>query len=386
MKDLINLINIPLYWISFFIPKNKNIWVFGAWFGQKYSDNTKFFFEYVSKKDPNITAVWLTSNKQIYKHLKKNGYKVCMRYGIMGYLYTMRAGYAFTTASVARDLNHYALSKKTKVIQLWHGIPLKKIRNDENGYYFRKKNTPIKFAFKELSRLLLAPFKSEKYHYIVSTAPNTHFETAFDVSSERIIITGYPRNDALFKIKEERITIKIIYMPTFRGANQSEIDFFSNFGFDIEKMNRFLEKNGMELYLKLHPVNKPKDDFKKEIEKSKFIHFLDTDDIYEVMYDMDILITDFSSIYIDFLLTDRPIVFTPFDKEGYLTKERELYYEYDEVTPGPKAYNWDEVLECLQEIVTQDKFCLEREKIKNKFHKYKDANSSQRLYGLLSAE
>jgi len=94
-------------------------------------------------------------------------------------------------------------------------------------------------------------------------------------------------------------------------------------------------------------------------------------DINNILKLTDILITDYSSIYFDYLLLDKPIIFAPFDFEDYLVKDRELYYNYDEVTPGPKARNWNEVLISLKEAIENpEKYKKEREKIKNIFHKY----------------
>ena len=66
-------------------------------------------------------------------------------------------------------------------------------------------------------------------------------------------------------------------------------------------------------------------------------------DIQEILMDTDILISDYSSTYIDYLLLDRPLIFYNFDYEDYLQNDREMYYDYDEVTPGYKAATFDEV-------------------------------------------
>ena len=52
LKYIIYTFFIPFWWLQLLIPRNKNLWVFGAWFGEKYSDNAKVLFEYV--KTTNI--------------------------------------------------------------------------------------------------------------------------------------------------------------------------------------------------------------------------------------------------------------------------------------------------------------------------------------------
>jgi len=93
------------------------------------------------------------------------------------------------------------------------------------------------------------------------------------------------------------------------------------------------------------------------------------------------LITDYSSIYFDYLLLDRPIIFAPFDKKVYIQEDREFYFDYDKVTPGPQAINWNEVMQAIETFTINPKsYTREREIIKNKFHTYQDAQSTERVY------
>ena len=96
------------------------------------------------------------------------------------------------------------------------------------------------------------------------------------------------------------------------------------------------------------------------------------------------MITDFSSVHFDFLLMDRPIIFAPFDKEEYLKDDREFYFNYDEVTPGPHAKNWSEILNYIENFV-QDPTLFEEERIqvKSRFNKYTDANNCQRVFSVI---
>ena len=67
------------------------------------------------------------------------------------------------------------------------------------------------------------------------------------------------------------------------------------------------------------------------------IHYDPTADVYPALADVDLLVTDYSSIYFDFLLLDRPIVFFANDLDLYLRRERHLLFEYRDMTPGPIA-------------------------------------------------
>ena len=120
---------LPLYWLSYLIPKDKNLWVFGAWFGERYADNSKYLFEYVNKYHPEIKAVWLTRNQNTYDLIKKKGYKVYKINSLGGIYYSLRAKVGIISVGL-KDINMY-LTGNMQIVQLWHGIPLKKIMFDD---------------------------------------------------------------------------------------------------------------------------------------------------------------------------------------------------------------------------------------------------------------
>ncbi len=173
-------------------------------------------------------------------------------------------------------------------------------------------------------------------------------------------------------------------MPTFRGSVNSDFDLFLQYGFDVDRLDTFLSKENMILEIKLHPFNQPSPELIKKLDESKNIFFLDHNAIYEIISEYDMLITDYSSIYFDYLLLNRPVIFAPFDQEIYLKQDREFYFDYEEVTPGPKAMNWDEVMESLK-IFNKDPqaYSKERKIIKDRFHAYQDDKSTERVYGAI---
>ena len=283
----------------------------------------------------------------------------------------------------------HLFSKKTKIIQLWHGVPLKKIAYDDKVFSFKHDEYSLKWKIKVLLKNTFFPFLNyvNEPSLIIALSKETQdiFSQAFRIEKDKVVITGYPRNDTLLnntlieKIKPEKK--KIIYMPTFRGSVNSDFDLFLQYGFDVEKLDVFLADQNMQLHIKLHPFNHPSDELLEKLELSKNIFFLDHDAIYEIISEYDMLITDYSSIYFDYLLLDRPIIFAPFDKENYLQQDREFYFDYEEVTPGPKAMNWDEVMKFLK-MLNEDStlYSKERKKIKDRFHTYQDDMSTERVY------
>ncbi len=384
------LIQRILFSYLYFKKKDKNIWIFGSMRGQKYTDNAKYLFEYIDKHTI-INAVWISKNKEIVSSLNKQGYTAFYENTPEAISYASRAKIAVITHRGNRqngDLPFYAFSKKTKIVQLWHGIPLKKIAYDDKIFSFKQDEENLSEKLKLYIKTFIFPFLNyvNKPSLIISLSDDSRkiFSKAFRMSEKNVKITGYPRNDALLNDTRKKDNIKkkkIIYMPTFRGDINSKFDLFLQYNFNLEKLDTYLFQNNICLDIKLHPFNRPSDELMKQLVLSRNITVIDVDLIYDILEEYNLLITDYSSVYFDYLLLDRPIIFAPFDKEIYLEKDREFYFDYDEVTPGPKAKDWDEVISCI-EMFEKNSSLFEEQRvlIKNRFHTYQDTNSTKRVY------
>lgn len=337
------LINLILFWLAQLVPKNKNLWVFGAWFGQKYSDNPKAFFEYINQQQRHIDAIWISKDDSVVEHIRSLGFNAYEEKSILGIWYQLRSGYVFVCQSLHDDVYAPCIGKKTKVVNLWHGLPLKKIMYDAFDTKPLQKNIIGKLFD------VLSPYEKHRNDYLLATSEETQttLSKAFRIPKSRTIITGFPRNDVLLKAitKPKGKSYKCIYMPTFRGGIGTECDLFAQYGFDVDMIDTTLETNNIELVLRMHPVNKPPVYLIEEIKKSKKITIDSTVDIFDSIADYDCMITDYSGGYFDFLLTGRPILFAPFDLEKYKKEERDLYYSYEKVTLKPYAYTWMELIE-----------------------------------------
>ncbi len=378
---------LPVYWFSQLVPKKKGLWIFGAWYGEKYGDNSKYLFEYINKYVPDIKPVWLTRDQQAFDLIRSKGYEVYWTYSFKGFLISMIAEKAFITVGI-KDVNRYTINKKD-VIMMWHGnTPIKKIVFDDT--ITRKKQLLLEkllylvFPFLGATRLKgLAISGSEEASKI--------FKSAFQAKEKQILLTGYPRNDAFFhkvqgapiladikSLKSTGITT-VIYMPTHRKEGSSEIS--ELFNIDLKKLNQSLMSINTKLFIKLHYFHLNKQNYRN----FSHIHFItDTDisqDIYTILPKIDMLITDYSSVHFDFLLTYNPIIFFPFDKEEYLMNDREFYYHYNDVTPGPKVRDWDEVLVYIEKFIQNPKlYEEERRNVLRKFNKFIDSNNCQRVF------
>src|SRR5699024_10461945 len=107
-------------------------------------------------------------------------------------------------------------------------------------------------------------------------------------------------------------------------------------------------------------------------------------DLYELVNAADLLITDYSSIYFDFLLLDRPIIFIPLDIEEYRKTRGFLAEPYEYWTPGPKSFCYEDFeKQILRSLKDNDYYKDERRVICNMVHHYKGSNSSRRVMNLI---
>jgi CDP-glycerol glycerophosphotransferase (TagB/SpsB family)/glycosyltransferase involved in cell wall biosynthesis len=298
------------------------------------------------------------------------------------------------TTNMEYGFNKFDFDPNKIVVDLWHGFPLKNMFFEDPYYHDKSSITPYWSQFNYL--LSYSDLYSEVVNKCVKVNPNNFF------------ITGAPRNDLLFTQnqnsrgelfdlmgKEDNGQKIIVYMPTFRHSDQKkDFDCLNNiFGFeefDFDEFTMFLEENHFELIIKSHPIFAR--DFEGVYENDSCITFIDSNDLmnnyidfYEVLGASDLLITDYSSVYFDYLLLDKPIIFMPTDLEEYQVERGFVLGAYEEWTPGPKVINQ---IELQSEILEYEKNIVEyrniRNHIKNKVHFYQDSNSTERVWEFIS--
>lgn len=389
-KLLIYMLNIPSYWISKIVPADRNLWVFGAWLGETYSDNSKYLFEYMLnlKDDNNIKIVWLTKNKSVYNRLKQLGYPVEYTYSFKGYYLSARA-IVHIICNHSKDTNLFI--HKKNVVNLWHGAPLKKLGNDKGNIY-KLRDSKVRKALKSILFPFLNNVDKRSIFIASSNKEAKNLSTAFNIPLEKIKVTGLPRNDVFLNVELQNKSFfsedkrkKIIYMPTHRlnGDKNAFNVLYKNLDFINNKMKNM----DCVLYVKLHFHHMNEiENIENEFSNILFIKDKDISyDIYSVLPGFDILITDYSSVYFDFLLSDKPIIFFPYDMDSYVEQEKGFYYDYDKFTPGPKCMNWESVVnEIFTFIEGNDSYKLMRHEICSEVHAYKDGAYCERVYNFIN--
>jgi CDP-glycerol glycerophosphotransferase (TagB/SpsB family) len=170
-----------------------------------------------------------------------------------------------------------------------------------------------------------------------------------------------------------------IYTPTHRLGGGKSIRFLIK---DLKAIDSQLADMHVLLLVKVHFFHlRELGSLTDRLNSVLFVDERDINrDIYTVLPETDFLITD-PSVYFDGLLLNKPIIFAPFDIERYVENDRALYCNYDDVTPGPKARNWREVVECIEDILTKsDAYDDERRRVSRMFNAYDDGCSSMRVY------
>ena len=343
------------------IPKSKKIAVVGGWFGERFADNSKYFYLYVNDNLNNLgleKIVWVTRSKEIKNELTKKGHRVYYVWSIPSIWYHLRGKYHFIDQSPI-DINAF-FSVRSKRINLWHGFPLKKI-----GAYTGLKHTGQKTKFKKwINKFTTRGCWSDCYVLATSEFSAAILKKAFGVNTEKIIISSYPRSyEPIFKNPIKYISYnerknfdeirqyviegyKIIgYFPTFRDKKETLIFGTEN----IEEINQFLdycENTKIKIVGKFHFAEK-NDKFGAVESHEAFINLPSKADIYTFLSQINVLITDYSSIYFDFLLWNRPIIFFPYDLDYYRYEDRGLIFDYEEFTPGSKVHNIEELKSLL---------------------------------------
>jgi CDP-glycerol glycerophosphotransferase (TagB/SpsB family) len=391
IKKFIYISLFPVYLISKLIPKKKNQIVFGSSSGLHFSDNAKYLFSHLDNSTHNFNSIWLTKNKKLNDDMHQREKNSVYLYTIKGLWILLRAEKAVITHKLD-DLCPPFMGG-LHIIQLWHGTPLKKIGFDADGW-----DELSKFK-KKLKLLFYRVFPYMNYLHCHSLIISSEklipvFSKAFNIKKEKIKILGQPRNDSLsekYNFLSEELNIEeysqiVSWLPTHRGTSGVGInELLVNFSFDFKEINTFLKEKNMLFVIKPHFV---------EVENTENI-FESYDNIivykeadpYPLLQKTDILITDYSSVYFDYLLKDKPIIFTPFDYQFYKDSIAGFYFKYNNVTPGPKCSNWKEVFYWIENNNKNEvEYSVDRKTIKRDFNKYEDSYSIRVLNFLEKTE
>ena len=338
--------------ISYLIPRNKKIWCFGTiFFG-----NAKYLFIHMNENDKDIRCIWI-ANKKDSQLVRSKGFEAYRRWSLKGMWYSLIGG-VYVYNSYPNNINLYT-SGGAKFVNLYHGIALKCIdRQIKVGpmtkiYQSKGLINEIRYLnFRLLPDVVLStsPANTKQYveafgvdesHFIEGVYPRcVLFCKKLEVVEKFIRKYEGPKAEAMVNcIKQFDYTY--VYMPTFRDTGDN---FIKNSGFDFDALNTVMKNHNRLFIMKLHPDSS----FQFKQDYSNII-LIDKDiDIYPILPFTNCLITDYSSIYCDYIIMeDKQIVLYIPDFEDYISKSRELAFPYDEVMRGPRTRTFSDLLKQL---------------------------------------
>ena len=361
-----------------------NLIIFGGNHGKYFGGNTKYLYLYL-KETTDYKLFWMSKSLNLNKKLEKQGIKTIYAYSLKAIKMLRKARAVFVTHGTT-DILPIKFSPRTVHVQTWHGGDIKLIGS--NPY-------AAKFIYTKKAQLLRLKLRDHEYvDYLVSQSgakrPLEILSEAFRYPLERIIPMGYPRNDIFFsKNKDLKVKLResysipnnintiILYAPTFRR------DFEAKFPLSNEhliELNQYLFETNSIFLMKAHMSEKTISF--KDLDNIKTIGI--EADTQELLYITDVLISDYSSIYCDFLLLNRPILLFTHDYDKY-DKEWGFYYDHlEEIAPGPLLFTGEELINAIRNIYNIDKeYESKRLELKHYFNAYIDGNSSERLLKFL---
>ena len=355
---------------------NRNYWIFPVCAYTHILDgNIRALFEEI-KDNVDIKKIILTRDIDI--NLDGNNIEYIPLKSILGQEYLLQSTFIFIKHSPKVNTIYPLDSKKHKFINLWHGIPIKRIGISSLDLKYEQKMIRIE---NNKCYSTIASSKIDKMAMASAFYPLTYND---------IWVTGLPRHDFILK-DEYMLPIDfqkelnqldtllddkkfILYAPTFRNNQKSGYYNFSEEEKNI--LNSYLNENNVILGIREHMADSS-NSYTKALQGD---YIIDVGSKYfpniEILYrKADILITDYSSCFIDFMLTEKPMISFAYDYKNYIEHERGLFYEFEDVFAGEICKTFESLISSMKNIRI-DKNYKYKQKI---FFKYQDINNSKRV-------
>ena len=363
---IVNLVSPVLSLANKFFSKEPNT-IFFYCANDLLNDNSRAIFDYLieNKLNEKYKIVCGLNNPSIYEDLvHKNVSFVSKSKCVIQYMTSGVVFYCMGKLPIKP-------TKNQMVINMWHGVPLKKIgllSNVSNGKEFF-------FSY------VCAP--SETWRPIMASA--------FGCPLENVIICGEPKADKLLIPKKDRKEKIIVWTPTFRQSDYlgycdskqpNLLPLFERR--DWDELNDYLLKREIKMFVKLHPMQNlyGLDSFKlsnlyifsaKAFEK-------ECGDVFELLSQSDALISDYSGIALDYLVLDRPICYVVDDYDDYEKTRGFVFNDVFEYMPGTKAYIRDDIYNFIEQVSNNiDLYKNERMLVNSKVNKYTDGKNCERI-------
>ncbi|WP_217131900.1 CDP-glycerol glycerophosphotransferase family protein [Leucobacter chinensis] len=395
--NLAKLLSIPGYALGFllslFVTRLGNQWVFGSGIG--VGEGALAVAKELQKRDGDALIIWLTETPEQAAEAETFGFESKQKRSWAGFWATLRAGTIVVTHGLG-DAHRFGLFGAT-VVNLWHGAPLKKLHLDSRV-------TTEVGGGRAIKRLLGFMYRKGASQVDVYAAGSPiaaqRLRSAFRVQPGMVQVLGDARLDELARNLAdpaaaarkrlglvERLGLSeaqssrrwVLYAPTWRdGAVTAGIPTPE----EAVAVASWARTANVQLFLRSHPLGQG--DYEHLVGEN--ITLVGSDvctEITPMLGLFDALMTDYSSIAIDFALTGRPIVWFAPDLDDY-TRTRGLYEPYEVTTEGHFAVSWRGALKRLESALAgnpgvQRAAVLRTQRLAARFHEFRDGNSAARV-------
>ncbi|OEE83865.1 hypothetical protein A1OQ_03715 [Enterovibrio norvegicus FF-162] len=350
--------------LSLFLKREKNVIVFNSQFNNTFEHNSKaLFLHYRNFSSSKMKVYYVVNEPSLRAELSALFGDTIITNSKLRDVFIILSAKTWVCSSLETPIGGFFHSLRRNVIHLGHGSPVKSIGLNDESTDFKKR------VFYALNRT--------NFSYIFSSSQifDDGWMKCLNIPSEIIIRGAQARNDTHVKSLDNRVGFEfgvnsrsILYAPTWRPFSDTVLFPFADM--DIDRLRSFLADNDYFLYLRVHP------NFESEIdpnflgENIRVLSKAFVPDINSILFDFDVLITDYSSIYVDYLLTEKPVMFIPYDYEEYRDHVG-FSISYQDYSPGPKPNTFNEFLEELDKLLTCESYFhnerSEANKIMNEF-------------------
>ncbi|HEU5007498.1 MAG TPA: CDP-glycerol glycerophosphotransferase family protein [Jatrophihabitantaceae bacterium] len=357
---------LPLYLLgaiaTLLVPRTDRVWAFGCGIGP--GEGALPLYRLARERlGANVRTVWLATTPTELERARDLGMDAVLKLSARGLWLTLRARVCVVTHGLG-DVNRYGV-RGAFVVQLWHGVPLKKLHLDSPAALRSAVLGNSRLVRALLARGIRAAGAQIQLFPVASERIVGRISSAFGVSPERIAVTGDPRDDVLLagtpdERREAAMTLLekaigavppsarvVLYAPTWRDG---ERDPSAPDAATWDEIATWLDRTNTVLIVRVHPLGHG--DYAAGLTRSSRIRMLTAEminDVNPVLPAVDAIVTDYSSIAFDFALLDRPTVFLAPDLETY-TRSRGMYEPYRTFSGGRHAVAWTHVLEQLDAL------------------------------------
>jgi len=376
---------------SLFISPKSRHWVFSSDYGNQYREGSKYLMEFMLKEHPDYVCTFITRNISVYRDLQTKGIPCEMNFSWKGIFRICQSDSVFFTQNCDDILFAYKNIGR-KFYFLMHGMPIKrayKATPEEFQAKMHRDISHVRHWMGDLRNWLVLGYNMDDVDFIsVCSDFNKRFMPVLFGPEMNIKVLGMPRNDVLFDLKrmskekwlpDADDKFVVTYMPTHRMYGRGKAS-------PIPFLNRpdilhWMEENHVLLVMKNHPnmISSVEDTVLppviKDITKMGF-------DPQAVIYHSDALITDYSSVWMDYLLLRKPIILYFYD--DFEKNDEGTLYDVASEAPGHICLTEDELFSTIKSCHNNYEGMKPSQKDVSKFHKYMDGNSCRRIFEAIS--